>query len=86
MAHTNISAGDLQGLLEALRKLGITDEGVEKLEKDMEAEPTAVGPRIKGWLSNIGSYLGKEALKAGVDVAKKFATRWILQKYGFDLG
>jgi hypothetical protein len=30
--------------------------------------------------------LSKEGAMAGVDVAKKLATKWILQHYGLDIG
>jgi hypothetical protein len=90
MAHTTIAVGDIAGLSHALSELGITDEGLKKLAGDIEADkmngqPT-IGPRIKGWLSNIGQYLGKEGTKAGIEVVKKLATKWILQHYGMDLG
>jgi hypothetical protein len=88
-AHTTIALGDLEGLKRALSTLGVTDEGLKKLEADIKADETngqpSIGPRIKGWLANIGQYLGKEGAKAGIDVAKKLATKWILQHYGMDL-
>jgi hypothetical protein len=43
-----------------------------------------VGEKTKKWLENIGTYLGKERLKAVVEVGKKIATKWILQHY-FDV-
>ncbi len=86
LSHTNIAIGDTAALKHALKEFGITDEGIKQLESDMDAEKDALGPRVKGWLKKIGSYLSKEGAKAGVDVAKKLATRWILQKYGIDLG
>jgi hypothetical protein len=90
IAHTNIAVGDEQGLKTALKELGVTDEGISQLEHDMEADKhggdSTIGPRIRGWLSNIGSYLGKEGAKIGLEAAKKLATRWILQRYGIDLG
>jgi hypothetical protein len=45
-----------------------------------------VGEKTKKWLENIGTYLAKEGLKAGVEVAKKTATKWSMQHYGFDIG
>jgi hypothetical protein len=90
MAHTTIAVGDIEGLKRALSTLGVTDEGLKKLEADIKADETngqpSIGPRIKGWLANIGQYLGKEGAKAGIDVTKKLATKWILQHYGMDLG
>jgi hypothetical protein len=46
----------------------------------------AIGESIKGWVSDIGKYLSTEGAKAGVDVAKRLATKWILQHYGLDAG
>jgi len=90
MAHTTIAVGDIEGLRRALSTLGVTDEGIKKLEADIKADETngqpTIGPRIKGWLANIGRYLGKEGAKVGIDVVKKLATKWILQHYGMDLG
>jgi AbiTii len=90
MAHTTIAVGDIEGLKRALSTLGVTDKGLKELEADIKADKTngqpSIGPRIKGWLADIGQYLGKEGAKAGIDVAKKLATKWILQHYGMDLG
>jgi hypothetical protein len=86
LAQTNIAVGDTAALKAALRHLGITDDGIKRLESDMEAEKDAIGPRLRKWIANVGDYLGQEGVKAGVDMAKKLATRWILQRYGIDLG
>ncbi|HMF19019.1 MAG TPA: hypothetical protein VKE98_17555 [Gemmataceae bacterium] len=90
MVHTTIAVGDIEGLKRALSMLGVTDEGLKKLEADIKADKTngqpSIGPRIKGWIANIGQYLGKEGAKVGIDVMKKLATKWILQHYGMDLG
>ena len=86
LSHTVISPGDDAALVHALRQLGVTDDGIKALEADMQAEKGSIGPRVKKWLGSIGSYLGKEGVKAGVDIAKKLATQWILQKYGIDIG
>jgi hypothetical protein len=90
MAHTTIAVGDIEGLKRALSTLGVTDEGLKKLEADIKADKIngqpSIGPRIKGWIANIGPYLGKEGAKAGIDIIKRFATKWILQHYGMDLG
>jgi hypothetical protein len=86
LAQTNIAVGDTTALKAALKSLGITDEGIKQLEADMEAEKDTIGPRLKKWMADTGKYLGKETVKAGADMAKKLATRWILQRYGIDLG
>jgi hypothetical protein len=88
IAHTNIAVGDTTALMSAMKRLGVTDKGINQLEADIEADKRegqpAIGERIKGWLADVGQYLGKEGAKAGVDVVKKLATKWVLQHYGID--
>jgi hypothetical protein len=88
LAHTNIAVGDITSLKAALTALGITNDGIKQLEANIEADkignqPT-IGPKIKTWLANVGTYMSKEGAKAGVDVAKRLATKWLLQHYGLD--
>jgi hypothetical protein len=82
LSQTNIAAGDSAALKTALRGLGITDVGIKQLETDMDAEKGSIGPRVKKWIADAGRYLGKEGAKAGVDMAKELAMRWILQYHG----
>ena len=85
LAQTNVAVADTPALRAALRGLGVTDEGIKQLETDMDADKGSIGPRVKKWLANVGSYLGKEGAKAGVEMAKRIATRWILQHYGMEV-
>jgi len=89
VAHTNIVAGDAGGLLKALSNLGVTEEGLKALEHDIEADKQdgkpALGQKTIGWLTDIGKYLGTEGVKVGVEVAKRAATKWIMQHYGLDV-
>jgi hypothetical protein len=89
ITHTIIPAGDSAALRSALVKLGITPDGIAQLEESMREDTKTgqltVGPKIKGWLANLGNYLSKEGLAVGVDVAKRAATKWILQHYGLDI-
>jgi hypothetical protein len=90
IASTSIAEGDAAGLIAALNKLGVTADGIKKLQSDMQADrqngkPT-LGEKTKRWLENIATYQGKEGLKAGVEIAKRTATKWIMQHYGFDVG
>jgi hypothetical protein len=86
IAQTHITQGDLPGLLAALSELGITKDGVEALEHDIEADKKSgqetIGPKTKGWLADVGKYIAKEGAKAGFEVAKQTAMKWILQHYG----
>jgi hypothetical protein len=89
VAHTNIVAGDASGLLKALSDLGVTEEGLKALQQDIEADKQdgkpSLGQKTMGWLKDIGKYLGKEGVNIGVEVAKKAATKWIMQQYGLDI-
>jgi hypothetical protein len=89
VAHTNIVAGDASGLFKALSDLGVTDEGIKALEHDIEADKQdgklSLGQKTKCWLNDIGKHLGKEGVKVGVEVAKRAATKWIMQHYGLDI-
>lgn len=86
IAQTHITQGDLEGLLAALSELGVTKEGIKALEHDIKADESAgqetIGPKTKGWLADVGKYIAKEGAKAGFEVAKQTATKWILQHYG----
>jgi hypothetical protein len=86
IAQTHITQSDLPGLLSALSELGITKEGIQALEHGMTADKSAgqatIGPKTKGWLAEIGKYIAKQGAKAGFEVAKQTATKWILQHYG----
>jgi hypothetical protein len=88
-AHTTIVAGDVKALAGAMKILGISDEGVYQLLEDLKADKkdgeTSIGQKTKGWLTNIGTYLGKEGGKAAVELAKKAATKLIMQHYGLDI-
>jgi hypothetical protein len=89
VAHTNIVAGDASGLFKALSNLGVTEEGLKALQHDMEADKQdgkpSLGQKTMGWLTDIGKYLGTEGVKVGVEVAKRAATKWIMQHYGLDV-
>jgi hypothetical protein len=89
VAHTNIVAGDASGLFKALSNLGVTEEGLKALQHDIEADKQhdkpALGQKTMGWLAEIGKYLGTEGAKVGVEVAKRAATKWIMQHDGLDV-
>jgi hypothetical protein len=39
-----------------------------------------------GWLADIGKYLSTEGVKAGVEVAKRAATKWIMNSARLGIG
>jgi hypothetical protein len=86
ISQTNVSEGDIAGLEQALTNLGITKEGISALTSDIAADKAAgqetIGPKTKGWLADIGKYVAKEGAKAGFEIAKQAATKWLLQHYG----
>ncbi|MEW6450348.1 MAG: hypothetical protein AB1490_06860 [Pseudomonadota bacterium] len=88
----SVSQGNFEELSNALKQLGLDSEAISKLKQAMEAdaannsgEPT-LGQRTKKWLSDAASYVGKEGLKVGFEVARRAATKWVMQHYGFDVG
>jgi hypothetical protein len=88
-SNTSIAEGDFKALTDALTSLGVTPAGISILQKDIEADKQngkpVLGTRVKQWLAKIGTYVGKEGAKAGLDVVQKLATKWVLQHYGLDV-
>ena len=89
VVNQNVLAGDYDALAKALKEIGVNQQGLEALARDLEADkkdstPT-FGQRTKGWIENIGQYLGKEGLKIGVEIAKQTALKWIMQHTGMSL-
>ncbi|QQN61381.1 hypothetical protein JIR23_17090 [Bradyrhizobium diazoefficiens] len=87
-----VEEGRHDQLRKALEQLGLDKKAIGSLKKEMDADaaeaggkPT-LGQRTKNWLSDTASYVSKEGLKVGIDVAKRTATKWILQHYGFNVG
>lgn len=89
ISQTNVNEGNFAELEAALSNLGITKEGLIALTSDIATDKqsgqTTIGPKTKDWLSNIGKYMAKEGAKAGFDLAKKAATKWIMQHYGLGI-
>jgi hypothetical protein len=61
-AHVMIAKGNIGMLIEAVRRIGIPDDGVKELEQavgeDGQAKRAKLGPRVSGWL---GTAVGKAA-------------------------
>lgn len=85
----DVTVGDFSSLRHALEQIGVTDEGIKQLKSDIEADKNSgtsgLGERAKGWLTDMGKYVGKEGLKIGVEVAKKAAMKWLMQHYGLSV-
>jgi len=87
ITHQNVSAGDFASLSRALEQIGISDEGIKALADVQAEEPSGsgLGERAKGWLADVGKYIGKEGAKVGIEVAKRAAMKWLMQYYGLDI-
>lgn len=88
----SVQKGNLPELNEALKELGLDEEAIANLKNAMDAdaksnsnEPT-LGQRTKKWLTDAATYTSKEGLKVGFEVAKRYATKWLLQHLGLDVG
>ncbi len=46
VAHTNLVAGDASGLFKALADLGVSDEGLKALERDIEDDKSDGKPTL----------------------------------------
>ncbi|WP_316187967.1 MULTISPECIES: hypothetical protein [unclassified Bradyrhizobium] len=86
ISQTNLAEGDSAGLVKALAELGVTQEGISALQAAMKADrdsgQESIGTKTKGWLADVRKYIAKEGAKAGFEVAKQAATKWVLQHYG----
>jgi hypothetical protein len=91
ISTVNVALGDRLQLEAALKSLGLDGSAIAKLEIAMKEDaekdggtPT-LGPRTLGWIKDAASYTAKEGLKVGFEIAKKTATKWIMQHYGLDI-
>jgi hypothetical protein len=86
ISQTNVTEGNFDELEIALANLGITKDGIAALRSDIANDrkdgQATIGPKTKEWLADVGKYMVKEGAKAGFDVAKKAATKWVMQHYG----
>jgi hypothetical protein len=91
ISSVNVAQGDIHQLEAALKSLGLDDDAIKKLESAMDDDASqgggapTLGQRTLGWLKNAASYTAKEGLEAGFEVAKKAATKWVMQHYGLDI-
>ena len=85
-----VTQNDLGALADALSSLGIGQVDLSRLtaaiDKDTKGHSTpTLGTKVKGWLKDIGTTIGKDGLNASAEIAKKLATKWLMQYYGFDI-
>jgi hypothetical protein len=90
ISNITVTQNDLAALTDALKTLGIGESDLQQLtaaiDQDSNGHSTpTLGAKVKGWLKDFGTMVGKEGLKVGVEIAKKVTTKWIMQYYGFDI-
>jgi AbiTii len=86
LVHQTVTQNDLPSLLHAMRELGITKDGEQKLQQAIgHDKPETNAEKAKHWAADIGKYIGKEGVKIGVEVAKQTALRWLGQYLGIPL-
>jgi hypothetical protein len=82
-----IGKGDWAGLSKALEKLGLESSAISELKTALDHDSKdgtkpGLGRRAAYWLAQLGEKSGKALLDIGIEVAKKEATRFILQYLG----
>lgn len=81
-----ISHGDLVGLSNALRTLGIPQNEIElatqAVLEDGKPANKSFGARTAEWVRGVGGKLGDAGLKIGTGAATQLVTRWLLQYWG----
>jgi hypothetical protein len=83
-ATTNVEAGDLAGLLETLRELGVPEGDVQDLGQSivLEKDTGGVGPKVTGWLARASQAVASGAWKIGSGVGVGVITKLVLEYYG----
>jgi hypothetical protein len=81
-----ISNGDLVGLSNALRTLGIAQNEIElatqAVLEDGKPKDRTLGARTADWVKAVGGKLGDAGLKIGTGAATQLITKWLLQYWG----
>ena len=81
-----VRPGDLGGLAEALKTLGIAQQDVEEamqaIVEDGRSKDKALGVRALNWIGNMGAKLGNAGAKIGLGAAQALVTQWMLQYLG----
>lgn len=90
VSSTQVAPNNMTELVAALQTLGLEKSEVAKLQTAIQEDQAqhgadTLGHNVRGWLKQIGTTVGKEGLKVGVDVAKRVATKWIMQYFGLDV-
>jgi hypothetical protein len=92
ISSISVQKGDFSELKDALHKIGFDQKAITSLQNAINEDARAdngkptLGHRTMGWIGDAASYASKEGLRVGFDVAKRYATKWLLQHYGLDIG
>jgi hypothetical protein len=83
----HVEHGNLPQLENALESLGLEKRSIEDMKNAMaedsaDGRPT-LGQKTLKWASDSATYLAKEGLKVGVEVAKAEVRRWLMQYTGW---
>lgn len=81
---------DFGSLQKALEEIGINNAQIDELKQAIEADlgegaELGFGRRVASWLQKAGTYVGKEGLKAGLEVAQKAANHAVLAYFGLTI-
>ena len=82
-----VEQGNLPQLENALESLGLEKRSIEDMKKAMVEDSTdgrpTLGQKTLEWATDGATYLAKEGLKVGVEVAKAEVRRWLMQYTGW---
>jgi hypothetical protein len=82
-----VEQGNLPQLENALESLGLEKRSIEDMKKAMVEDSTdgrpTLGQKTLKWATDGATYLAKEGLKVGVEVAKAEVRRWLMQYTGW---
>jgi len=81
IGEISIQAGDFGGLVEALKKLEVSDAEIEKLKNAINADHKGFGTRTKEWLKKAGELVGKGGVKVGRAVGTEVLKELLLQYF-----
>jgi hypothetical protein len=87
----DLSPGDLEALLDYVRKLNVAEEDVAELrealeEEEVPSEPGELEPQTTGWLGKLAMKGFEGASSGATGQGVQYLGKAIAQFYGIDLG
>lgn len=91
VVQPSVSPRDLTGLLDYVRRLGVSEEDVIELQAIVEAEEVPsesekLPPRVEGWLGRLATKSIEGAVATTAGQVVQYCAKAIAQYYGVDLG